>query len=255
MPQSFRERVRGGGRVVGTFLKTASHQTVEVLGASGLDFIVVDAEHAPFDRNQMDLCLLAARAAGMPALVRIPDDVARTALDVLDMGAAGLLVPHAKSADDAARAFAISRYRGGVRGFSNSPRAGGYGRVGMAAMVEAADRDTVVVCQVEDREAVDNIDAIAAVRDVDCLFIGRADLAMSYGVTDVNHATVDRAVERICEGSRKAGMPVGVFLGDTREVARFAGMGANLFVVGSDQSMLRNQAAALVAQFCDVPAT
>jgi 2-keto-3-deoxy-L-rhamnonate aldolase RhmA len=248
-PASFRERVRSAERLLGTFVKTASYQTVEVLGAAGLDFLVVDAEHAPFGRGDLDVCMLAARAVGLPALVRIPDDADRTVLDVLDVGGAGVLVPHAKSADGARRAFRSSRYRGGVRGFSNSPRAGGYGRMGLSELAESADRNTVVVCQIEDREAVDAIESIADVDEVDCLFIGRADLAVSYGVFDVNHAQVDAAVQRTCDACRAAGKAVGVFLGDAREAKRYFDLGATLFVIGSDQSFLRAQAAAVATQF------
>jgi len=62
MSASFREQVRDRQRLTGTFFKTASYQSVEVLAGSGLDFIVLDAEHAPFDRNHLDVCLMAARA-------------------------------------------------------------------------------------------------------------------------------------------------------------------------------------------------
>ena len=246
---TFRERLQASERLIGTFVKTAAYQTVEVLGASGLDFVVIDAEHAPFDRSQLDTCLLAARAAQLPALVRIPDDSPRSVLDALDVGATGVLVPHARSAEDVRRVFAASRYRDGVRGFSNSPRAGQYGRIAMAEHVAASDRDTALLCQIEDREAVEAIDAIAAVDEVDCLFIGRADLAVSYGVFELAHAQVEAAVRRICEACVAAGKPVGVFLGDEREIKRWEALGATLFVIGSDQSLLRAQVATLVAQF------
>lgn len=242
---AFRQRLRAREPLVGTFVKTTSYQTVEVLGASGLDFLVLDAEHAPFDRNQLDVCILAARAVGLPALVRTPDDAAETVLQVLDMGAAGVLVPHVVSPEDVRRVVAASRYRQGVRGFSNSPRAGGYGRVPMIQHIEVSDRDAAVVCQVEDRQAVEAIDAIAAVDEVDCLFIGRADLAVSYEVYDLAHAAVDAAVERVCKACRTAGKASGVFLGDTRDVPRYLDLGVTLFVISSDQSLLRSQAGAL----------
>ena len=246
---TFRSRLRAGDPLLGTFVKTAGYQVVEVLAGAGMDFAVLDAEHAPFGRNELDVCLLAARAGGLPSLVRIPNSEPHTVLDVLDMGATGILVPHAKSAADVNAAIAAARYRGGVRGFSNSPRAGGYGRIGMGPLVDTADREVAVVCQVEDREAVDRIDEIAAVEGVDCLFIGRADLAVSYGTFDITHPDIDAAVERICAGCRKAGRRVGVFLGNLAEKKRYLDLGATLFVVGSDQSMLKAQAGAIAAVF------
>lgn len=246
---SFRERIRSRTPLLGTFLKTASYQAVEVLGASSMDFVVVDAEHAPFGRSDLDVCHLASRASGLHSLVRIPDNAEATILNALDVGASGVLVPHVKSAEDARRVHRSSRYRGGVRGFSNSPRAGGYGRMSLLELVEQADREIVVACQIEDREAIEAIESIAAVDEVDCLFVGRADLAVSYGVLDVNHEQVIAAVERVFHVCQQADKAVGVFLADVREAARYLQLGASFFIVGSDQSLLRTQATAVATQF------
>lgn len=242
---SFRQRVRRRERLAGTFVKTAAHPLVEVLGTTGLDFVVIDAEHAPFDRTAIDVCMLAARANGLPALVRIPDDAPATILGVLDAGATGLLVPHARSEEGVRSVIASARYRDGARGFSNSPRAGRYGSVGMAELIERADDETTLVFQVEDRDAVESVERLATIEAVDCLFIGRADLAVSYGVADVNDPVVDRAVRRVCEACTAAGKAVGIFIAEARDLERYASLGASLFVVGSDQSMLRAQASAV----------
>ena len=97
------------GVTTGTFIKTAHPQVVEVLGTTGLAFGVIDAEHAPFDRNMLDLLMLAGRAASLPLLVRIPDKAGPTILQVLDLGAAGLVVPHVNTADEAASIVARAR--------------------------------------------------------------------------------------------------------------------------------------------------
>ena len=230
-------------------MKTASYQIVEVLGSTALDFVVIDAEHAPFDRQQLDVSILAARAAGIDSLVRLPNAASDTVLNVLDVGASGILVPHALGADSARAVAARARYRDGERGFSNSSRAGGYGTVGMTQLVDAADKGVSVVCQIEDREAVERIDEIAAVSEVDCLFIGRADLAVSYGTFDPAHADVARAVEKVCRSCRAAGKTVGIFLADERGLSQYRDMGVTMFVIGSDQSMLRSQANGVIEAF------
>ena len=102
---------------LGTFVKTLSPHVVEILGLTGLDFAAIDAEHAPFDRAALDLMMLAGRAARLPIHVRIPDIAPATILSVLDIGAAGLVVPHVDSAAQAAEVVSRARYRGGVRGF------------------------------------------------------------------------------------------------------------------------------------------
>lgn len=239
---SFRRRVRQRERLVGTFLKTPAYQVVEVLGTTALDFLVIDAEHAPFDRGALDVCMLAARAADLPVLVRIPNSAPDTILNALDLGATGILVPHARSEQAVREIVAASRYRNGTRGFSNSPRAGRYGRVGMTELIERADCEVTVICQIEDRDAVENIERLAAVDEVDCLFIGRADLAVSYGVTDVQHRLVDDAVQRVYAACRKTQKAVGMFVSDPRDCQRYEEIGGSLFVVGSDQSLLYAQA-------------
>jgi 2-keto-3-deoxy-L-rhamnonate aldolase RhmA len=246
---SLKSRLRAGEQLIGTFVKSASYQTVEVLGSTGLDFIVIDAEHAPFDRQQLDITILAARAAGIDSLVRLPNTASDTILNVLDVGASGLLVPHALSADGVRAVVSKARYRQGERGFSNSPRAGRYGLTAMNPLVDAADAGTSLVFQIEDKEAVERIDEIAALDDVDMLFIGRADLAVSYGTFDLAHADVARAVETVCRSCRAARKPVGIFLADTRDVGRFRDMGVSMFVIGSDQSLLRAQTDSIVNAF------
>src|SRR4051812_49144716 len=141
---------------VGTFVKTTSPQVIEILGGTGLDFAVVDAEHAPYDRAALDLAMMAGRGVNLPLLVRVLERNASGLLSVLDMGAAGLLVPHIDTADDAREVVAHCRYVGGDRGYSSSPRAAGYGASGMKEAIRVGDRN-VIVCQIESVQAVENV--------------------------------------------------------------------------------------------------
>jgi 2-keto-3-deoxy-L-rhamnonate aldolase RhmA len=214
---------------IGTFIKTASPQVVEILGTTTLDYAVVDAEHAPFDRNLLDLMLLAGRAAGIPLLVRIPDTASATVLQVLDLGAAGILVP---------------RYRKGVRGFSGSPRFAGYGTMGMKAALDTGD-NSIIMCQIESREGLEAAEAIAAVPGVDALFIGRADLALAMGFEDIRCADVTAATTRIIKAAVGANKVASMFVPNATERDQFAAEGASNFVIGSDQSLMRQGAQAI----------
>jgi 2-keto-3-deoxy-L-rhamnonate aldolase RhmA len=240
-----RSAILGPGLRIGTFIKTASPQVVEILGLTDLDYAVVDAEHAPFDRNLLDLMLLAARAAGIPLLVRIPDIAPATILQVLDIGAAGVLVPHVDSAQQAKDVVARARYRhGGVRGFSSSPRFAGYGSMGMKAALDAGDA-TCVLAQIESREGLEEAEAIAAVPGIDALFIGRADLALAMGFEDIRAPEVTAATTRIIKAATSAGKVAAMFVPNEKERDQFAAEGASCFVIGSDQSLLRAGAQAV----------
>jgi 2-keto-3-deoxy-L-rhamnonate aldolase RhmA len=247
--RNFRTQLREKALMVGIFYKSAGYQGIEVLGDTGLDCVVIDAEHAPFSASQMDTCLLAAGAADLAALVRVPDDHPQTFQAVLDMGAAGVLAPHVDSAEKARGIVARTHYAGGSRGFSNSPRAGGYGQTEMLAHIVASDREVAVLCQIEDRQAVEAIDEIAAVDGVDCLFIGRADLAVSYGCNDVADPAIHAAVVRVAAAGQKTGVPVGIFLGDMREIQRYQDLGITFFLIGSDQSVLKTAVKDMVGNF------
>ena len=235
------------GVTTGTFIKTAHPQVVEVLGTTGLAFGVIDAEHAPYDRNTLDLLMLAGRAASLPLLVRIPDKAGPTILQVLDLGAAGLVVPHVNNAEEARAIVARARYRGGERGFSGSPRFAGYGSMGMKAALDAGDK-CVIMCQIESADGLANARAIASVPGVDALFIGRADLALAMGHEDIRVDAVTQATQAIINAAREAGKIAAMFVPNTAEREQFAAAGATCFVVGSDQSLMRQGAMALAAK-------
>jgi 2-keto-3-deoxy-L-rhamnonate aldolase RhmA len=231
---------------IGTFVKTAAPQIIEILGGAGLHFVVVDAEHAPFDRLALDLMIIAGRSVRLPIFVRIPDMQASTIQSALDLGASGLLVPHVDSADAARTLVARTRFINGERGFSSSPRFADYGAMGMKRAIESGN-GTTIMCQIESREGVDAAEAIASVPGVSGLFVGRADLALSFGLTDSRAPEVIDATVNVLDIARRTGKTPGVAIGDPSEREEFARMGATWFVIGSDQSLLRKGALSLIA--------
>jgi 2-keto-3-deoxy-L-rhamnonate aldolase RhmA len=234
---TFRDRLRAGELLTGTWVKTPHPHVVEVLGLSPLDLLVLDAEHAPFDRRDLDSCILAARAAGMPVLVRPASSAHEQILNALDCGADGVIVPHVRSAEEAREIVRACHYVPGGRGFAGSTRAAGYTTLGMARHREAA-RGVCVIAQIEDAEALDEIDAIAAVEGLDALFIGRADLTVSFAADSPDDAVVVAAVERICAAGKAAGRTVGMFLGRVGDVQNWRAQGASLFLLQSDQEFM-----------------
>ena len=241
---SFRDRLRAGDVLSGTWVKTPHPHVVEVLALSPLDCLVLDAEHAPFDRRDLDACIMAARAGGKPVLVRPASSAHEHILNALDCGADGVIVPHVRSAQEAREIVRACHYVPGGRGFAGSSRAAGYTTLGMAKH-RAAAKDVVVIAQIEDVDAVDAIEAIVAVEGIDALFIGRADLTISYGADTPDDAVVVAAVDRICAAGKAAGRTVGMFLGRVGDVPLWLDKGASLFILQSDHDFLLKGAAAL----------
>jgi 2-keto-3-deoxy-L-rhamnonate aldolase RhmA len=173
----------------GVFIKTCAPQIVELLGLAKLDFAILDAEHAPFDRAGLDVMMLAGRAAGLPLFVRVPDHAPATIQNALDLGAQGLIVPHVDTPEQAAAIVSRARFEAGERGFSNAARFGRYGTTTICEAVAIGDK-AEIICQIESAQAVSNAAAIVGVAGVTGLLIGRADLALSMGLRSLEAQSV-----------------------------------------------------------------
>jgi staphyloferrin B biosynthesis citrate synthase len=244
---SFKERLTQGDFVLGTFVKTPHAHVVEVLATTGLDCLCLDAEHAPFDRRDLDACILAARARQCAVLVRIDHASEHQILNALDCGADGVVIPHVKTAEQAREIAKACHYGPGGRGYAGSSRSAGYGLVGISDHMGASAARTTVIAQIEDLEALDEIDAIARVEGIDALFVGRIDLTVALGCTDPDDPKVLAAVEVIVTACRKAGRAVGMFLPRPGDVAQWRKKGVTFFLLGSDHGFMRAGAAAMRA--------
>lgn len=245
MHDEFRQKVRTHTDCVGAFIKTSSHQIVELLQLAGLDFAIVDAEHAPFDMSMLDSMALAARALNFPLLLRPHAQAPALISQGLDMGFTGIVQPHI---DDRARAEALiaeTHFKGGRRGFSPSTRAGNYGAMGHTPYLEAADKSVVTFAQIEDAAGVENIDDIASVNGVDCLFVGRADLAVSLNLPSPQDPGVASATAKVAAAGKAKGRALGIFTGDMNEIPALRAQGFTVFVCGTDQSWLLKEARAV----------
>lgn len=223
--------------LLGTFLKTAHHVLVEVLAQTDLDFLVLDAEHAPFTLAEIDRCILAGRASGIPVLVRLVDDSAASILQVLDMGAAGIVVPHVDTAEQARKIVDRTRYVPGGRGFAGTNRGGGYGTLSPAELRARAEA-TIVFAQIESEAAVTNASAIAQVKGVDACFVGRADLGASIGIFDPGNARVADLTREVIDATRAANKSSALFVGTKADIPLWRDAGANVFLLASEHKAI-----------------
>jgi len=246
-----RQRLLTGEVLAGTFLKTPDPRLAEILGLAGLDFAVADQEHAPLGTEALDLIALAAKAAQMPVLVRVPSKRAEAIGSVLDIGCAGIVVPHVRGPEDARDVADAAKYGRGKRGFSPSVRGGAYGTAGPGYRADA-DQRSIIMAQIEDREALEHLDDIAAVPEIDTLFVGPVDLGLSMQV-DPGSVELDAAIGRVAAAARKAGKTAGLFVSDPSHIARWVDRGVSVFICGSDQSILRAGGRAIAAAAPAIP--
>jgi 2-keto-3-deoxy-L-rhamnonate aldolase RhmA len=242
---TFKRNLADAIPMIGTWVKTPSQIVVEVLSRSSLDVLCLDAEHAPFDRRDLDAAVLATRAGDMPVLVRVSSAAPHHILNALDIGATGIVAPHVSSRADAEALVRAAHYGRGGRGYAGSSRAAGYTARKMSEHLAASREATVVVAQIEDAEGAEAINEIVEVDGVDCLFIGRADLAVSLGVSSANDPIAIDAALRITEVCRSRGRAVGSFLSNLNEVPFWLEKGITLFLLESDHTFLLKGAEAL----------
>lgn len=235
--EGLRGRMLKGDILSGTFIKTPAHEVIEVLAHSGLDFVALDAEHAPFDRGRMDACLAVAKALNFPALVRVPAGTPDEILKALDSGAVGVIVPHVASAGKAAEITRAARFGRGGRGFAGSTRWAGFATKPMAEVL-AMTEETVVIAQIEEPEAVDAIDAIAGTEGIDGVFVGPADLSVCYGKSDMNSVELKDAMRRVGEGAKAKGKTFVTFAPNTASAAELNKLGVTMFFIASEHAFM-----------------
>ncbi len=243
----FKRRLRAREPLLGCFVKTPHAMVIEALADSALDCVCLDGEHAPFDRRDLDHCILAARAGGLPALVRVPSGAPHEILNALDLGAAGVVVPHVRSQAEAQAVARASAYGPGGRGYSGGIRATDYAAPPMTDRLAQARAETSVIVQIEDVEALEHVEAIAQVDGVDAVFIGRIDLTVALGENDPKAGRVMDVVSDVAARCLAAERAVGMFTPDLSEVVGWRAKGVSLFLLGSDLGFLKVGAAKLRA--------
>ena len=206
-----RQRALSGELLVGTFLNLGSSFTAEIAGRAGFDWLVIDLEHGIGD--EMTLVHQFQALAGTPAvpLVRIACNDPTRFKRVLDLGAAGVMVPYVGNPEEAKIAAEAMCYPPrGIRGVNKSNRACGFGQLA-GEYYPAANDNLLTMVQVETRSAVETVDEIAAVEGVDVLFVGPLDLSVSLGIPEqFDHPLFLEALTKVVEACRKAGKAAGM---------------------------------------------
>ncbi|HEX7835470.1 MAG TPA: HpcH/HpaI aldolase/citrate lyase family protein [Pseudolysinimonas sp.] len=236
--------------LVGMWLSTGSPLVAEICAGSGLDWVLIDAEHGPNDLTSILPQLQALAAYPVTTLVRPPIGDAVLIKQYLEIGVQNLLIPLCDTAEHAAELVRAVRYPPqGVRGVGSSlGRSSRWGRV-TGYMANAADSISLYL-QIETATAVGNAEAILAVDGVDGIFLGPADLAASMGhLGDSGHPDVVAAVESCLALARAAGKPAGVYASDPVLADRYLASGAAFICVGADVTILARGTEELAARF------
>jgi len=198
--------MNAGGLALGTHTGgIADPQIVEIIGLAGFDAAFIDMEHTAFDLHDVTGMVMAAERAGITSIVRTPGFDPAFILRLLDQGVQGIQVPHVSDPATAREAVKAVRYPPqGERGMAAGSRAAEFGKVALLDHMAQSNREILLACMIEDVEAIERIDEIAAVEGVDLLAVGPSDLSRSLGVSgQPDHPRLVAAIDRVREAVRK----------------------------------------------------
>jgi len=245
-----KRRLQTGGTAVGTMVcDTRSPAIAQALAVAGFDYFILDTEHGSYSLETIADMMVVARLAGITPIVRVPDFsypfIART----MDAGALGVMVPRIKTRTQVEQVVRSVKYPPvGERGMNNARTNTDYRAMGMAEYVAWANEETMVIVQVETREAVEDIDAILAIPGVDAALMGPADLSASLGVMDPGHPRVTEYIQRVVDAAKRRGLPSGTHVLDLQTLKGWRDRGMRLLLYHYDFGLIMSGAAAAIQE-------
>ena len=250
MKQSLLTRMRAGDVLIGTIVTLPSSAVAEIMSFCGFDWLFVDLEHGALDLPGAQSILTGA-SPSTACVLRVPSNEEDWTKKGLDLGPDGIIIPHVQTRADAERAVRLCRYPPLGDRSAGIARAQGYG-MKFQEYVDRANDEIALIIQIEHINALAHIESIVQVEGIDAVFIGPYDLSGSMGkMGKVNDPDLLKAISRVRDCCRKAGMPVGIFGATAESVKPFIHEGYQLIAVGVDTLLLGQAGRQVVADLRD----
>lgn len=243
MKENRAKRVLADGKVaVGHMLmEFATHGIGQILDQADLDFVLIDTEHSAFTSGDIANVVAWLQATEIAPFVRVPQVQYHFIARALDAGALGVMVPNVKTADQAREIVACVKYAPmGRRGVALGGALTGYQTVNPPEFLDYSNRNTTVICQIESEEGLANMDAIASVPGVDCLWVGHFDLTQSMGIPgQFRSPRFLDALAQVVATARAHGLAAGIQPGSPQQAQEWMAIGFNMISYGSDHGVYR----------------
>jgi 2-keto-3-deoxy-L-rhamnonate aldolase RhmA len=255
-------RLREGLPSVASFITIPDLFAAEVMGAAGVDVVVIDTEHSAMSAAKLQSILTALHPTEAAVIVRVASNDPALIGQALDLGAEGVLVPGVRARADCELAVRSCFYAPkGIRGFGPRRASRLYGA--RADYLARANDEIAAIAMIEHADALDDLDGIVTTDSLSAVFVGTADLAVSMGyLHDLANPAVAQAVTRIAQVCLDHQIPFGVFTGNEEAASTWVTRGAKIVTLGSDLQYLdagiartRQARAALFSHLDDVAAT
>jgi 2-keto-3-deoxy-L-rhamnonate aldolase RhmA len=212
---------------LGMEVNTGNPGIIEILAYTGFDFYMLDMEHTRVNPETMENCIRAGDAAGITAIVRVPENNTTYIRHAQEAGAQGIVVPHVATPQDVQKIIDSVRYAPvGSCGVCPSVRAASYSSDDFEKYIEYSNRNTMIIPLLEDKVGFENAEEIFSLLkpDIDAIGTGMGDLAFSLTKpgqevdrmhpylpgqkVDRQHPYIKQAAEKVVALSKKTGVPI-----------------------------------------------
>ncbi len=238
-----RKRVLAGECVYGTMIRQARDPGAPVIFASvGYDFVLIDMEHGNYNMETIADLIRGAKSAGIAPIIRVPHLETFFISRVLDAGAEGIMVPMTSTRQQAEAIVRYSKYTPiGQRGFGTQTGQTDYKPLKALDFMKEANENTLIIAQIETKEAIQNVDAILSVEGIDVGLIGPNDLSISMGIPDqLGSEVLAQAIEKVVETAKKKGKATGIHIGNTELVRKWRAKGMTVLACSTDIGFMYN---------------
>ncbi|MBQ7174177.1 MAG: hypothetical protein IJR62_01785 [Lachnospiraceae bacterium] len=238
------EKIRRGEKTVGTFLGAGNASIAEAIGYSGLDYIIIDTEHGPYEAEGVMEIMRGAELGGTTALVRVKDCSRPAILKMMDIGARGLIIPQVHTVEEVRQVVDYAKYYPtGNRGVCFS-RADGYGydeiaRQPLTDFFRDANARTLIIPQCETAGCLEHIEEVCALEGVAGIFIGPFDLSVAMGMPGrFDDPDFQKALDRILKAVHDAGKFCIMFSTTTEAARKYFARGFDSVTVSLEYDIL-----------------
>ncbi len=244
-----RARIRAGETLIGVFSDLASPLAAELCGQAGFDWIVLDLEHGAATEADLLALLYAVGTTPMAPIVRPQSSERLRVGRALDLGAAGIMLPQLQSIDEVRTAVGYLRYPpAGQRGVALRTRGARMGTIGHADIARVVNEQIVGIVQIESTGGLAAADDIAALDEVDVLFVGPADLTHSLGIPGrFDEPAYQDALRSVVAACRSGGKAAGILIYDAAGLPPLLELGFTFIGLGSEGSFVSAGARAMLA--------
>lgn len=244
MKNAVKEEILNGKKTLGTFFETGSTTVAECLGLSGLNYMIIDTEHGPFNpQSAMDF-VRAAKLYGLTPFSRVSEISRSAILKLLDVGVMGLVIPNVKTVQEAEQIVEYGKYMPlGKRGVANTSGSGfwfeDYATHGLENYFEISNRETMLLPQCETLECLNSLEKIVATEGIDGIFVGPFDLSAAMGkpgqLSDPEVRGAIRHIQSVCKNAGKFSF---IFAPNEASAKEYFNMGFDSVTMGMDATVL-----------------